>query len=211
MSSLAQFTFGLLLLTASALPAGEFQKTSPEQVRISGQAIADCEQLIHGQIKDGELAGIIVAVLRGGRVAHMKAYGYRDAMNKVPARTDDIVRIYSMSKPIVSAAAMQLWEQGKFQLDDPIAKYIPAFTRMQVLVSENDKPPRLLIGICFLSTIRNITAKIGAHGDYLSLMQTERRPEAAVQNLENPASALALTCLNESSDNNHGFRRRRAS
>ena len=143
MSSLAQFTFGLLLLAASALPAGEFQNTSPEQVRISGQAIADCEQLIHGQIKDGELAGIIVAVLRGGR----------DAMNKVPARTDDIVRIYSMSKPIVSAAAMQLWEQGKFQLDDPIAKYIPAFTRMQVLVSENDKPPR------FVPAKRQITVR----------------------------------------------------
>ena len=135
MSSLAQFTFGLLLLTASALPAGEFQKTSPEQVRISGQAIADCEQLIHGQIKDGELAGIIVAVLRGGRVAHMKAYGYRDAMNKVPARTDDIVRIYSMSKPITSVALMQLYEKGHFQLNDPVHRVIPEWKDLPVWVS----------------------------------------------------------------------------
>lgn len=153
MSPVVKVTLVLVLLAASTLSAGDFPASSPEQVGVSSRAIAECQELIDGQVKNGDLAGIIVAVLRRGRMVHLKAYGYRDAMNKVPARTDDIVRIYSMSKPIVSVAAMQLWEQGRFQLDDPISKYIPAFRQMQVLVSESEKTPR------FVPAKRQITVR----------------------------------------------------
>lgn len=81
----------------------------------------------------GELVGGAHLVMQKGKVIHLEAAGMRDREEKQPFTPDTLVRMYSMTKPITSVAAMLLWEQGKFQLDDPIAKYIPAFAQTTVI------------------------------------------------------------------------------
>ena len=129
---------GLVLTAACPARPAELLTAPLKDLQINPDSIGRAEALIAEQIRQQKIAGASVCVLRKGRIAHMKAYGYRDALSKLPARVDDIVRIYSMSKPIVSVAAMQLWERGHFQLDDPIADYIPAFRNMKVLKTDKD-------------------------------------------------------------------------
>ena len=90
----------LCLTIATAHPAcsAELLKAPLQDLQIAPAAIARAEALITGQINRQDVAGVSVCVLRKGRIAHLKAYGYRDALSKLPARVDDIVRIYSMSK-----------------------------------------------------------------------------------------------------------------
>lgn len=86
-------------------------------------------------IEQGKLAGTLVMVARNGKVAYVKGQGMMDRELNKPMREDAIFRIYSMTKPITAVAAMTLWEQGKFHMNDPIAKYLPEFAKMKVHVS----------------------------------------------------------------------------
>ena len=83
-------------------------------------------------VDDGRLAGWHVAVSRRGQVVHSSTYGQRDMAEELPFEDDTIVRIFSMSKPITSVAAMMLYEEGAFQLKDPVAKFIPEFADTRV-------------------------------------------------------------------------------
>ncbi len=78
------------------------------------------------------MAGAVVAVARHGKVVKLDAFGYRDLDEKLPMQTDSVFRIYSMSKAITTVAAMMLWEQGRYQLDEPVAKYLPEFAKLTV-------------------------------------------------------------------------------
>ena len=80
----------------------------------------------------GIVPGAVVAVVRGNKLVMIDTVGYRDIANKLPMREDTIFRIYSMTKPVTSVAAMMLIEDGKLALDDPVAKYIPAFSNAKV-------------------------------------------------------------------------------
>jgi CubicO group peptidase (beta-lactamase class C family) len=93
------------------------------------------------QYIDKELiAGTVTMVARKGRVVHFKAQGKRDIQTGSPMTTDTIFRIASMTKPITSVALMMLFEEGKFQLHDPIAKWLPEFQDMQVAVPSESAP-----------------------------------------------------------------------
>jgi len=98
-----------------------------EQARLDAIA-AD----LQARVDDGKLAGVVVLVAKDGEVQMNKAFGYRDLENKVPMTTDSIFRIFSMTKPVAGTALMMLYDQGKFQLSDPVEKYIPQFKGMQV-------------------------------------------------------------------------------
>ena len=88
-------------------------------------------------VDDGRLAGVSVLLTRGGQIAYAHRYGERDCERSLPVTSDTIYRIYSMTKPIVSVAAMQLYEQGLFQLSDPISRWIPSFANARVFVGGN--------------------------------------------------------------------------
>ena len=83
-------------------------------------------------VQDGRLPGWQVQVTRRGEVAYRENHGFRDLESRLPIEDDTVFRIYSMTKPITSVAAMMLFEEGRFELTDPIAKYIPAFADMRV-------------------------------------------------------------------------------
>ena len=92
-------------------------------------------------IDDQKLSGAVVAVLHKDKMIHFKAQGLRDTEADKPMQKDTIFRIYSMSKPITTVAAMILWEEGAFKLDDPVHQYIPHFKDLQVYQATGDAAP----------------------------------------------------------------------
>ena len=85
-------------------------------------------------MKKGEIPGAVVLIARNGKIVMFDAFGFRDREAKAPMTTDAIFRIASMTKPIVSVAAMMLVEEGKLSLAEPVSKYIPAFAETKVAI-----------------------------------------------------------------------------
>ncbi len=83
-------------------------------------------------VDDGRLPGWLITVSRHGKLAHVSACGSRDTEAGLPVETDTMWRIFSMTKPITSVAAMILYEEGGFELNDPVSRYIPAFADARV-------------------------------------------------------------------------------
>jgi len=105
---------------------------SPEQVGLSAARLARISQWMKGWVDSGKLPGLLVAVMRKGELAFAETYGKADVERNKPVRPDTIYRIYSMTKPLTSTAIMMLYEEGRFQLDDPISKFIPGFANPRV-------------------------------------------------------------------------------
>jgi CubicO group peptidase (beta-lactamase class C family) len=105
---------------------------SPEQVGLSAARLARISGWMKGWVDSGKLPGLLVAVMRRGELAFAETYGKADVERNKPVRPDTIYRIYSMTKPLTSTAIMMLYEEGRFQLDDPISKFIPAFANPRV-------------------------------------------------------------------------------
>ena len=92
-------------------------------------------------VDDGRLKGWLLTVSRHGKLAHVASYGQRDAEAGLPVEQDTLWRIYSMTKPVTSVAAMMLYEQGAFELTDPVSRFIPSFTDMRVFTGGSDQRP----------------------------------------------------------------------
>ena len=103
-----------------------------EEVGMSGERLGRLAGAMERLVTEHRLAGITTAVARHGKVAFFGAFGHRDVEAGAPMAPDTIFRIYSMSKPITGVALMMLYEEGKFRLSDPVAKYIPEFAKLQV-------------------------------------------------------------------------------
>jgi CubicO group peptidase (beta-lactamase class C family) len=104
-----------------------------EALGFSPDRLNSLDSFYENKVDRGEMAGIVVLVARHGKIAHFSAIGYANTRTHQPMQLDSIFRLYSMSKPIAATALMTLYEEGKFQLDDPISKYIPSFKGVRVL------------------------------------------------------------------------------
>lgn len=107
----------------------------PEQVGLCARRLARIRPWLQAYIDAGKLPGGLVMIARRGQVAYLECAGYQDVEKQISLDADTLFRIYSMSKPITSVAAMMLYERGLFQLDEPLADYLPCFKNMQVYVS----------------------------------------------------------------------------
>ena len=127
-------TLGVLLclLPAAAGAQGLPRAARPEDVGLSSAALARIAPALKAWVDSGRVAGAIAVVARHGKLAYLATAGAMDAGHGRPMRPDAVFRLYSMTKPIVTTAVMQLYEQGKLALDDPVSKYIPAFAQAQV-------------------------------------------------------------------------------
>lgn len=112
-------------------------EAAPESVGVSPERLSRIDQMCAEAVQKGDLPGIVSMVVRNGKIVHWKAYGMADNQAGRVLKRDDIFRIASQTKAITSTAVMMLWEQGKFQLDDPISKYIPEFKNPAVLKTFN--------------------------------------------------------------------------
>jgi len=126
-------TLGISAQTKSIKKSPVLTEVSPESVGISAERLARIDKMCNEAVQKGDLPGIVSMVVRNGKIVHWKAYGMADNQSERAMKRDDIFRIASQTKAITSTAVMMLWEEGKFQLDDPISKYIPEFKNAQVL------------------------------------------------------------------------------
>ncbi len=110
----------------------EIEVVSPESVGLSSARLERVSEWLREQVASERLAGLSVLIGRRGRVAFFEPRGLADRASGKSFNQDTIVRIYSMTKPITSVAAMMLYEEGCFQLDDPVANYLPEFKETQV-------------------------------------------------------------------------------
>ncbi|AGZ40887.1 beta-lactamase [Actinoplanes friuliensis DSM 7358] len=124
--------------TGPALPAltgavsGVEVEEDPAALGFVGDRMAAIDRHFRRYVDDGLLPGWQIVVTRHGRVAHSSVYGQRDLAAGTPVEADTLWRIFSMTKPITSVAAMTLWEEGRFQLTDEISRWLPAFADMRV-------------------------------------------------------------------------------
>jgi len=137
--ALVAFSFALAAsVAAQELPAGK-----PAELGFSAERLERITQWLREDSAKGTIPGAVLMIVRQGKVAYFESVGLLDPQTKVPMRKDAIFRIYSMSKPITTTAVMMLLEQGRITLDEPIAKYIPAFKDMKVGIEtkgEDGKP-----------------------------------------------------------------------
>jgi CubicO group peptidase (beta-lactamase class C family) len=127
------FCLGSLFLASGAPGAAEdLPSAAPRDVALSEQRLGRLDAFMSEAVAEGRIPGAVVLIARQGRVAHHAAYGMADRETARSMRGDEVFRIYSMTKPVVSVALLMLYEEGRFQLDDPLEMYIPAFKGVKV-------------------------------------------------------------------------------
>jgi CubicO group peptidase (beta-lactamase class C family) len=109
---------------------------TPEDIGLSTSGLARLGKVMRGEVERGRVPGAVALVARRGQLAYFESFGKRDPASGAPMERDSIFRIYSMTKPIVSVATMMLWEEGRFLLSDPVAKYLPELGAVKVAVAQ---------------------------------------------------------------------------
>ncbi|EEP73744.1 beta-lactamase [Micromonospora sp. ATCC 39149] len=106
--------------------------TEPDRIGFDPARLARIDEHFGRYVDDGRLAGWQIVVTRRGEIAHSSSYGMRDREAGLPVEPDTLWRIYSMTKPVTSVAAMMLWEEGRFELTDPVHRWLPEFADVRV-------------------------------------------------------------------------------
>ena len=112
--------------------------STPESVGLSSERLSRTTQWMESQLSKERVAGNSLLIGRHGKVCYRQTKGYADIEAKKPFQEDTVVRIYSMTKPVTAVAAMMLYEEGRFKLDDPVASFIPEFADTPVWTGQGD-------------------------------------------------------------------------
>lgn len=127
------FFVGLITLERP-VGAQDLTRATPESVGLSSATLTAATTALQGHITAGDISGVVAAVARHGQLVYLEALGQRDLSARDSMPENAIFRLYSMTRPITSTAVMMLWEEGRFQLDDPIARYLPQFSEQRVFI-----------------------------------------------------------------------------
>jgi CubicO group peptidase (beta-lactamase class C family) len=137
-----------LLIVAIAVgppSAGRAESPFPASSSFAPEKLTRVGDYIRNEIASGKIPGAILLIQQHGHPVYFENFGVRDVATKLPMSADSIFRLYSMSKPVTSFAAMMLVEDGKLRLDDPVSKYIPAFADVKVGVEKPGETPALAL------------------------------------------------------------------
>src|SRR3954470_13868665 len=113
----------------------------PAELGFDAGRLARLDRHFARYVDDGRLPGWLAVVARDGQVAHVASAGSRDLESGAPVEIDTLWRIYSMTKPVTAVAAMMLWEEGAFELKDPVERFIPAFGEARVWTGGSQLKP----------------------------------------------------------------------
>ncbi|MBL7844989.1 MAG: beta-lactamase family protein [Cyclobacteriaceae bacterium] len=127
----------LFVIILFTIQAQVLTPSKPETSGLLPERLKRIDQMVNTLVETQGIPGAVVLIARNGKIVYHQSYGYSDIDSKKPMQKDNIFRIASQSKAIASLAAMILWEEGKFQLDDPVSRYIPEFKNPTVLKSFN--------------------------------------------------------------------------
>jgi CubicO group peptidase (beta-lactamase class C family) len=122
----------LALLFIDRAAGNDLPTAKPEQVGLSSERLERIGQVLRNDVERGRIPGAVVVVVRSGKVASVQAVGFRDKAAGAAMTPDAIFRLASMTKPLVTVAALSLYEEGRLLLSDPVSKYIPALKTQTV-------------------------------------------------------------------------------
>ena len=126
--------FGLLLVPFGPALAQLTVAADPATVGFIPDRLARIDKIIYKEMAAGKIPGAVVLVARNGSIAYHKSFGFADVDSQQQMQNDNIFRIASMTKVVTTVAVMMLYEQGRFQLKDPVARYLPIFKDMRVVI-----------------------------------------------------------------------------
>ena len=129
--------FGLLCIFTLAA-AADLPSAMPEESGFSSERLARIGPVIQGEIEKGQYPGAVILVARKGKIVYYEGFGQLDPTSAKPMPKDAIFRLYSMTKPYTSVAAMMLMEEGRLRLTDPVSRYLPALSKLEVSVASTD-------------------------------------------------------------------------
>lgn len=132
-------------------------KTTSDKKIISDQAITKIDSTLNQFVESKSVGGVSALIYEDGREAYYNAFGWADRKDQVKMNRNTIVQIFSMTKPITGVALMQLYEQGAFELDDPVADYLPEFANLQVFEGMDESGNPILVEPKRPLTIRDLT------------------------------------------------------
>ena len=163
-------------LTSRPRAAEDLPMASPESVGMSSERLARVDEYFQRFIDDDQIAGAVALVARHGKVVHHSAIGWKHKEVNLPMTTDAIFTLMSMTKPIVSAGLMMLFEEGRFRLDDPIADWIPEYADHMVI--EREGPSQRRVAEARPVTIRHVlthTSGLTLSPNNAGLSEADRR------------------------------------
>jgi CubicO group peptidase (beta-lactamase class C family) len=139
---IALLLVGMLAINLAAM---DTKAVAPESVGLSSERLVRLDKAMQDYIDQKHTAGIVMLIARHGSIAYYKAFGMADIESGKKMKTDSLFRLYSMTKPITSVALLTLYEEGKFQLTDPLEKYIPAFKDVKVFAGFDGNGEMILV------------------------------------------------------------------
>ena len=154
----ASLTFDI---EANGESSGELRTTPPETVGIDSDRLESITAAMQGLVDEGLLAGVVTMASRDNRVVHFESVGYRDLESRAPMTNDTLFRIYSMTKPVTGVALMILYEEGKFNLSDPVEQYIPELKDLRVYAGTDSSGNMLTEEADHPMTIRELMSHTG--------------------------------------------------
>ena len=182
-----------VLLTSSNVFAAEI--ASPESVGMSRAALNSATARLQKHIDDGEIAGVVAAVARDGKLVYQVALGKLDRERDADMPEDALFRIYSMSREITSVAALRLFEEGAFKFDDPVSKYLPEFSDQRVLLNSEStdlEATRPRVGEMTIGHLLTHTSGLGSRS---SALYRENNVRDRAQSLDAMVSKAARVPL----------------
>lgn len=190
---------GALFLAPFLLGGGSLTSSKPEDVGLSAERLARIHTAMQRYIDHKDIAGAVTLVARRGKVAWQDSQGVMDLESKKAMTPAAIFRIASMTKPIASIALMMLYEQGYFQLNDPVSKFIPEFKNPRVAVAAAPAPYKVIPATHEITIRHLLTHTAGLPNTYVGFMTGEynklaaqRRPEDTVGDFVKKLAKLPL-------------------
>ena len=184
------------LLCLSVLALACRQKTPPtvqeQEPVVTAKTAQGLDSVLQSFVNNGQVAGISALIYEKGQEAYFNAFGYSDREEGVPMDRNTIVQIYSMTKPITGVALMTLYENGAFELDDPLENYLPEFSGMQVYTGVGSDGKLQLVPANRPITIRDITRHTAGFPNRPNIKGlSEKLQEADIYNRENTLPDLS--------------------
>ena len=185
----------VLAVTAGSSYAQLLEIAAPESVGFSSVGLEAVTANLQEHVDNGDIAGVVAAVARDGKIVYYKALGLLDIEQVAPMREDALFRIYSMTREITSVAVLQLYEQGKFKMDEPIQKYLPEFATQRVLMdseSTDVSQTRERVGDITVAQLLTHTSGLGSRSSSLYREQRVRDKNYTLDEMVKKAASVPL-------------------
>ena len=184
-----------LAVTAGSSYAQLLEIAAPESVGFSSVGLEAVTANLQEHVDNGDIAGVVAAVARDGKIIYYEALGMMDIEQVIPMREDALFRIYSMTREITSVAVLQLYEQGKFKMDEPIQKYLPEFATQRVLMdseSTDVSRTRERVGDITVAQLLTHTSGLGSRSSSFYREQRVRDKNYTLDEMVKKAASVPL-------------------